>query len=35
MELDRESYLDLSAKAMEKADQMQKRVIQLLHNIIL
>lgn len=35
MELDRESYLDLSAKAMEKADQMQKRVIELIHNIIL
>jgi glycosyltransferase involved in cell wall biosynthesis len=35
MELDRESYLDLSAKAMEKADNMQKRVIELIHNIIL
>ena len=35
MELDRESYLDLSAKAIERADSMQKRVISLIHNIIL
>jgi len=35
MELDRESYLDLSAKAIERADQMQKRVIQLIRNIII
>jgi glycosyltransferase involved in cell wall biosynthesis len=35
MELDRESYLDLSAKAIEQADTMQKRVIELIHNIIL
>jgi glycosyltransferase involved in cell wall biosynthesis len=35
MELDRESYLDLSAKAMEKADTMQKKLLDYLHNIII
>jgi len=35
MGVSKEEYLDLSAKAMEKADSMQKRVIELIHNIIL
>jgi hypothetical protein len=35
MGVTKEEYMDLSAKAMEKADQMQKRVIELIRNIII
>jgi len=35
MGVSKEEYLDLSAKAIERADQMQKRVIELIRNIIL